>query len=408
MRAYYLIKALQIMMAVVGIYRLLSVDELCEIRNAESLSSCVLAMRLSLSHSGSEFNREASMALRSIRRRNDLSEDTILVTRDRSLEEIHARNLRSGMLPKMAQYTDSLPESVTEQVDTIKNSVAYEMTTTEIPSTTNNTKFSSTVSSTEKSFHSGKIESVKNNVSIAVTSERSPDLVEITMSTESESTRIDNKDQAYVFPSSKDTVLEKSMQLPTKKIRLVNRVQNCLPVGQVVQCYFDLFPINFHAQTGVHSVLGFDDNDLPYIAAIRLPIICQLLSIIGVIFSIIHVLMNLSKPRRCRIFTECIIQIVLWSLSGIALLLVRQDWEMLWNGTKPGAFLPEYPSSWHCEEICCYVMVVIYIAEFYFYDYIFYKIYFEESYGSYTVVERPEYDNSIYMSTVEMIDDTAL
>ncbi|KHJ85273.1 hypothetical protein OESDEN_15004 [Oesophagostomum dentatum] len=53
-------------------------------------------------------------------------------------------------------------------------------------------------------------------------------------------------------------------------------------------------------------------------------------------------------------------------------------------------------------------MIIIFLAEIYFYDYVFYKIYFEESLGNYSVVDRPDYGNSIYGTTVEITEDNQL
>ncbi|KAK6049379.1 hypothetical protein COOONC_13116, partial [Cooperia oncophora] len=174
-----------------------------------------------------------------------------------------------------------------------------------------------------------------------------------------------------------------------EKYRLKNTVHNCIPLGAA-------------------DMLGFGDLDLSHAVALRIPIACMIISMLGVSASVFHAFTNLSRPRRCRSFVENVAQVILWTLCAITLFLIRQDWDTKWEFGTARSFSPLYPNAWHCAELLCYIVVVAYLVECYFYDYTYYKIYFEETLGNYTVVDRPEYGNSIYTSTVEMTEDTAL
>ncbi|KAJ1355757.1 hypothetical protein KIN20_013291 [Parelaphostrongylus tenuis] len=429
MLVFYLMKAVQITMAVIGIYKLLSVEQLCEVKEVKSLSASVAATRLSIPEFHTEFETDhkkgmAEKRSRKIRSASEPLDDNIVVARDASLEETHEENLKSENMTTMGVTKHTEPQTSTEIV-TIKTSDVKGSTLgekMELEESTRKTELSTTthsslkstlkeLSSTADSTVSSIVEKLLSNTdglitSIANSSEefdsdddnttttfmteatKSPtkasavsDKVEINTTNDRRSTRL--------FKSTMDKIAEDVFRKPTKGNRLVNRVYNCLMIGG-------------------RDILGISDVDLPYVAALRVPFVCLILSIVIVCLSITHAFMNFSKPRRSCILVENVAQVFLWTLSGITLVLTRLDWHLIWSGVVPGAFVPEYPASWRFVELTCCMMVILFLAEYYFHDYIFYTIYFEESCGSYKVVERRECGNSVYTSTADISENNVL
>lgn len=330
--------------------------------------------------------------------------DLVLTRKDPSLEEIHERHnamkKRSDEKPaprKTAAQTHqkrAVATHPTTSKSTSGQSVASRESQAEHHRTTVvvTEKPKSTAASAAKEITVASSEgSVKSSspVTVAPKTEKpkASTVVETKASEEENSTQIAKADM-----TGSGKVVEK--ELPTEstangRFRLKNTVDNCAPLH-------------------FWEMLGFGNDDLSHHVALRIPISTMIFSVFGVLMSIFHTFTNLSRPRRIRTFVENVAQVVLWTVCGVTLFLIRQDWEAKWAFGTAGSFGPIYPSAWQCAEFTCYVMVIAYLAECYFYDYNYYKLYFEETIGNYTVVERPEYGNSIYTSTVELAEDTAL
>ncbi|VDM58756.1 unnamed protein product [Angiostrongylus costaricensis] len=274
MRVFYFIKALQITMAAIGIYRLLFVEELCEIREVQ-----------------------------------------IVVARDPSLEETHEENLKSETLTSttVTKHTElqSLHSSV--QVVTTETSKVQETTTAEklgLGKSTKKLQSSTTDSgkSTAKEFSNTADSSVKKIVKKVLNNDDIPVMTAANSSEEFDnddgnstasftvmvtetSTKaavvnekaVSNRTNDYVnehlLQTANDKVPEEAFRKSGAKIKLVNRVHNCLP-------------------TGIGDILGIGVVDLPYAAAICVPIICLMVSIMIASFSTMNAYMNFYRPHR--------------------------------------------------------------------------------------------------------------
>ncbi|KHJ80895.1 hypothetical protein OESDEN_19425 [Oesophagostomum dentatum] len=64
-------------------------------------------------------------------------------------------------------------------------------------------------------------------------------------------------------------------------IRLKNTVTNCIEADS-------------------HDLLGFGDIDLSKNVALRFPVSCLIVSILGLAASVAHAYTNLSRPRKAR------------------------------------------------------------------------------------------------------------
>ncbi|EYC32225.1 hypothetical protein Y032_0003g1467 [Ancylostoma ceylanicum] len=432
MRVFYVIKALQIIVAAVVIFRLLHVTEICEIRQVNSRSGCLGAMKLAIPPLNTDLSvGDARGTVRTGLRVRLRRMKEILTKRDLSLEEIQEEGSprrRKGQLdpseeqkpehvpkadtaskatdapiatdhhtakaeaasqanivksePPMAKTDNQKVTHVTEEVK--KETVAKEDASTVKPIVKDHTEVKAKDGkAVEEKHHSEK---PKDNKEIEIKGyHESNDEKEASAKPGMENPKVVGK--VVTLRAADKTPRPPTTLAPT--IRLTNTVFNCL-------------------ETNGPDILGFGDIDLSHSVALRLPVACLLLSIVGLAASMVHTFTNLSRPRRCRIFIENVAQIVMWSVCGFALFLIRQDWETTWNHASAGTFEPNYPSAWYCSEFTCYAMIVAFLFETYFFDYSFYKIYFEESLGNYTVVDRPDYGNSIYGTTVEPAEDIAL
>ncbi|KAK6728020.1 hypothetical protein RB195_005588 [Necator americanus] len=469
MRVFYVVKALQIVVAAVVIFRLLHIGNFCETRHIHSRSECLGAMKLAIPPLNSDLSigdaEKAATAGRLIRPRRTV---VILTKKDLTLEEVHEENTRrrKGMLnsleepkqEKVAKTEDlskaivapkaeshvahndsaSVPpkakvepivendkdrdeKHVTEEVKRriIKKAVRIEPLIERESKEADDKAEQPPKSDTPEAKEHSKPETPKEHSkpeTPQAEGQSKPKTPEAKEHSKEEKVVKDQHDlktieikkenskekETNVKPTvEKEKIVAKAATLkPAEKVtehvptrpptvKLVNTVLNCL-------------------ESSVQDVLGFGDIDLSQSFALRLPLACLIVSMIGTGASMVHTFTNLSRPRRCRTFLENVAQIVLWSVSGFALFLLRQDWETTWNNSSAGTFEPDYPTAWYCSELICYVMIVVFLIETYFYDYCFYKIYVEESVGNYTVVDRPDYGNSIYSSTLEPTENIAL
>ncbi|KAL6729017.1 hypothetical protein Aduo_000111 [Ancylostoma duodenale] len=425
MRVFYVIKALQIIVAAVVIFRLLHVTNICEIRQVHSRSGCLGAMKLAIQPLNTDPSvSDARGTVRSGLRVRLRRMKEILTSRDLSLEEIQEEGIvrrRKGLDPS----EEPKPEHIAKTDEASKATgapIATDHTANgEAASQANTAKSEPLVAKTDNlKVHPSTEEVKKGTMPKEDASTAKPlvnDHTEVKGKEEkageekyhSEKPKQDKEIEIKGYHEEKEASAEPTMEnqkvvgkgvtlkaadkvtISTKAptIRLANTVLNCL-------------------ETNGPDILGFGDIDLSHSVALRLPIACLILSIVGFAASMVHTFTNLSRPRRCRIFIENVAQIVMWSVCGFALFLIRQDWETTWNHASAGTFEPIYPTAWRCSEFTCYAMIVVLLLETYFFDYSFYKIYFEESLGNYTVVDRPDYGNSIYGPTVETTEDIAL
>ncbi|RCN50388.1 hypothetical protein ANCCAN_03614 [Ancylostoma caninum] len=428
MRVFYVIKALQIIVAAVVIFRLLHVTSICEIRQVHSRSGCLGAMKLAIQPLNTGLSAsDARVAVRTGLRVRSRRMKEILTNRDLSLEEIREEatvRRRKGLDPSEEPKTDHVAKTDEASKATGAPIATDHTTKGEAASQANTAKSEPVVAKTDNLKVNPSTEEVKKETMAKEDASTGKPLVrDHTEVKGKEEKAVEEKhhsekpkdakeieikgyhdpnegNEASAKPTmEKQKVLGKAVTLeaadkvtistkaPT--IRLANTVLNCL-------------------ETNGPDILGFGDIDLSHSVALRLPVACLILSIVGFAASMVHTFTNLSRPRRCRIFIENVAQIVMWSVCGFALLLIRQDWETTWNHASAGTFEPIYPTAWRCSEFTCYAMIVVLLLETYFFDYSFYKIYFEESLGNYTVVDRPDYGNSIYGPTVETTEDIAL
>ncbi|KAK5986756.1 hypothetical protein GCK32_012546, partial [Trichostrongylus colubriformis] len=325
----------------------------------------------------------------------------VLTHRDPSLEEIHGVKQKANELTSLKSPQPSSPKPHEDHKTTVhgrdghtdlKTSVkpTFVETTNAVKShPTTAVKPSSPVGRTD-----GNVKTVEPSTAAVLQSDKlkaSPVSVLIDNSTDILVEVVDDE-EVYGPTKRPATVPGKAASdepVSRAKFRLRNTVHNCVPLRAA-------------------DMLGFGNLDLSHAVAMRIPIACMIISMLGVAVSVFHAFTNLSRPRRCRSFVENVAQVILWTLCALILFIIRQDWNSKWEFGTARSFLPLYPATWHCAELLCYVVVVAYLLECYFYEYTYYKIYFEESLGNYTVVDRPEYGNSIYTSTVEMTEDTAL
>ncbi|XGW19054.1 hypothetical protein V3C99_003124 [Haemonchus contortus] len=449
MRVFYIIKALQITVAAIVIYRLLSVDELCDIRIIKSISSCQDTVTLFLprhvSHnkqrivitSPAKVQLAYALPLR-LRRRWNHSKDhqvgttnsvssgqqrpqnldlvsgsivhhTILTHKDAGLEEVHDQNIKkekqeegsstnpnpqspSSPTPHLGHTTNmheqdghtDLKTSV-KPTDQPTGKVEHEPTAVDEPTAANSTAGDMKIAESS----TAPVTSRKNNQKKSEGLELVDEVENSTQSLLGETLGADTNELPTGTPVNVADKTNSKEPERKMKFRLKNTVHNCLPIHTA-------------------DMLGFGSLDLSHSIALRVPIVCMIISMAGTAISVFHAFTNLSRPRKCRSFIENVAQVVLWTLCALTLLLIRQDWNLKWELGTGRAFLPLYPAAWHCAELLCYAVVIVYLAECYFYDYTYYKIYYEETLGNYTVVDRPEYGNSIYTSTVEMTEDTSL
>nr|CDJ83306.1 unnamed protein product [Haemonchus contortus] len=418
MRVFYIIKALQITVAAIVIYRLLSVDELCDVRIIKSISSCHDTVTLFLPRHVSDHQVGTTNSVNSGQQRpqnldlvsGSIGHHTILTHKDQGLEEVHDRNIKkekqeeavsstnpnsqspSSPTPHLGHTTNvqdqdghtDLKTSV-KPIDQPTGKVEHDLTAFEAPTAANGTtgvvkNAESSTASVTKNEHKQErseglepVDEVENSTQSLLGEELGAETEELPTGTP-------------VSVADKTNPKEPERKM---KFRLKNTVHNCLPIHTA-------------------DMLGFGSLDLSHSVALRVPIVCMIISMAGTAISVFHAFTNLSRPRKCRSFIENVAQVVLWTLCALTLLLIRQDWNLKWELGTGRSFLPQYPAAWHCAELLCYAVVIVYLAECYFYDYTYYKIYYEETLGNYTVVDRPEYGNSIYTSTVEMTEDTSL
>ncbi|KAJ1356481.1 hypothetical protein KIN20_014212, partial [Parelaphostrongylus tenuis] len=104
---------------------------------------------------------------------------------------------------------------------------------------------------------------------------------------------------------------------------------------------------------GKEDSLGVGEVNLPYIAVLRVVLVCITLSIAFACLSITHTFANFHRPLRCCSYVESAVQITFWTLSAIVLLVIRHEWHRKWDGVMPETFVPDYPVSWHCAEVRC-------------------------------------------------------
>ncbi|PIO66863.1 hypothetical protein TELCIR_11407 [Teladorsagia circumcincta] len=408
MRVFYIIKALQITAAAIVIYRLLSVDELCDIRIIESISSCKDTVTLYLPRRTSDQPTGTTNAVSSEQRRPETT-DPVLTYKDRSLEEVHDMQLNDRK-QKATASTNPKPQSSSSPVphNDHKTNVHGHDGHTDLKTTV---KPTSKPTDAVKSHPTTVMEPSTAASTVASVKKIEPTTVEVVTSESMQNVSTaaglvngnDNATQILFEEVTDAEVNGRPITVPVDvariatsdgpivlgKLRLKNTVHNCVPLRAA-------------------DMLGFGNLDLSHAVALRIPIACMIISMLGVAVSVFHAFTNLSRPRRCRSFVENVAQVILWTLCAITLFLIRQDWDSKWEFGTARSFSPLYPAAWHCAELLCYIVVVAYLVECYFYDYTYYKIYFEETLGNYTVVDRPEYGNSIYTSTVEMTEDTAL
>uniref|UniRef100_A0A0K0CX57 Aa_trans domain-containing protein n=1 Tax=Angiostrongylus cantonensis TaxID=6313 RepID=A0A0K0CX57_ANGCA len=343
-------------MAAIGIYRLLFVEELCEIREVQEFMT--------------DMRRSAEKRPRKMRLIEEPIGDTIVVARDPSLEETHEKNLKSEAPPTTTVTKHTEPQSLHSSAQTVttETNKVQETTTSEklgLEKSTKKLQLSTTdsVMSTANEFSNTADGSVKKIVKKVLNNDNSPFLITANSSKEFDSDEgnttasltvmvtetstkaaavndkaISSRMNDYVnedlLQTANDKVPEEAFRKSGAKVKLVNRVHNCLP-------------------TGIGDILGIGVVDLPYAAAICVPIICLIVSIMIASLSTMNAYMNFYRPHRCRIFAENVTQVFLWVVSAITLLLTRQDWDLTWDGAMSGAFVPEYPSSWQCAEVCC-------------------------------------------------------
>ncbi|XGW19184.1 hypothetical protein V3C99_003200 [Haemonchus contortus] len=418
MRVFYIIKALQITVAAIVIYRLLSVDELCDIRIIKSISSCQDTVTLFLPRHVTDHQVGTTNSVNSGQQRpqnldlvsGSIGHHTILTHKDQGLEEVHDRNIKKEKQEQAVSSTNpnsQSPSSPTPHLGHTTNVQDQDghtdLKTSVKPTGQPTSKVEHDSTAVDGSAAANGTTGVVKNAESSTASvtkgehkqERSEGLElvdEVENSTQSllgealgaETDVLTTGTPVSVADKTKPKEPERKM-----KFRLKNTVHNCLPIHTA-------------------DMLGFGSLDLSHSVALRVPIVCMIISMAGTAISVFHAFTNLSRPRKCRSFIENVAQVVLWTLCALTLLLIRQDWNLKWELGTGRAFLPLYPAAWHCAELLCYAVVIVYLAECYFYDYTYYKIYYEETLGNYTVVDRPEYGNSIYTSTVEMTEDTSL
>ncbi|WKX90668.1 hypothetical protein Q1695_009483 [Nippostrongylus brasiliensis] len=431
MRVFYIIKALQISVATIVIYRLLSTGELCDVRPIHSTNECKVVVRIYMPEKIAQDNADQTNSNETQQRRVEAVSGPIqfivLTHRDLSLEEVHERNKKAEQTEGGAPSTE--PQQISSDSSSIKQSSESQQSTEKIhtsripstkgqettkttakttakpeetspttrkPSTISAKTVSSVLSSPSSERTSNSPASTEGKVNEASTENTAESQNETKKPLESEEnseeTAANNTSETGLESSNKE--MANAEKPPSDnpvegKIKLRNTIHNCVPL-HVVQMF------------------GFGSADLSHTVALRLPIACMILSIFGVTVSIVHAFTNLSRPRRFRSFVENVAQVVLWALCAISLFFTRQEWTSKWAQATADSFTPLFPTAWHCAELLCYMMVIVYLVECYFYDYTYYKVYFEETLGNYTVVDRPEYSNSIYTSTVEMTEDTGL
>ncbi|KAJ1371751.1 hypothetical protein KIN20_033752 [Parelaphostrongylus tenuis] len=361
-------------MAVIGIYRLLSVEEICETKEVQE----------SMTNHTKEMEQKRS---RTIRSTSDTHDDAAVVARDASLEETHEENLKREKLTTTTALKQTEPHPSTETATSKTNNVQDATSPrkleskksaekAELRASTGNPMKStvkeplSTADSTVNSIVSKSLSNTDSPIATIANSSEEFDsddenktstfMMEATKSSVKATTMIEKTEtnatndvkNTRVLKSTINKVADKVLRTATKRVRLVKRAFKCLPIGGRV-------------------ILGIGDVDVPYVASLCVPFVCLILSIMIVCFSITHAFVDFSKPARHNIFLENVAQSLLWTFSGITLLLTRLDWRLTWNGAMPGVFVPEYPDSWYWTE----------------------------------VVECPENENSVYMSTAELSEE---
>ncbi|CAJ0593138.1 unnamed protein product [Cylicocyclus nassatus] len=406
MRVIYIIKALQIIVAVVVLFRLINVGKFCENRQVTSRSECLGTMKLAIPPLNTDLSlRDAEKSVKTAEPNRHPRMSPVLTKKDQSLEEAHEENLRrrKGQLNVMEQPDlVSTPKPAAES-KSASHSKQPALSPQALPVMWNKAESFPA----EKSHEQATVLKTTGKAQ----KEHAPakrDLKEVKEETnvkehkqEELKKEVKEKESSVKAKSQEDTnkVTSKSSSTKTTKkvkpeyekraLRLENNIVNCLQISSP-----DLF--------------GFGSIGLSQTNAYRVCIVCLVVSIFGIALSVLHHYINLAPPPRCRVLIESICQIALFGVCSFALFLIRHEWENDWSNVSGGTFEPDYPSSWFCSELICYVMIVAFLLESFFYDYAFCKVRVEESLGSYTMVDRPEYFNSIYGTTLEPTEDNEL
>ncbi|CAI4221683.1 unnamed protein product [Auanema sp. JU1783] len=154
-------------------------------------------------------------------------------------------------------------------------------------------------------------------------------------------------------------------------------------------------------QMTTKDIFGYGDTSTHILTRpLTVPAVFLIIEIIFATINIVQVhstFKDLTKAQTCM---NNIVHIIFWSISAVSLILHRFSWDDSWSRTN---FLPFYPSDWYFVEIICYIVVALLVLEIYVNEWTFYTIYIEKSSGVYRVMERPEFQCSVYHDGVQQI-----
>uniref|UniRef100_A0A7I5E6P0 Aa_trans domain-containing protein n=1 Tax=Haemonchus contortus TaxID=6289 RepID=A0A7I5E6P0_HAECO len=308
MRVFYIIKALQITVAAIVIYRLLSVDELCDIRIIKSISSCQDTVTLFLPRHVSDHQVGTTNSVNSGQQRpqnldlvsGSIGHHTILTHKDQGLEEVHDRNIKKEKQEEAVSSTNPDSQSPSSPTPNLGH-------TTNVQDQDGHTDLKTSVKPTDQP--TSKVEHDSTAVDGSAAANGTTGVVKNVESSTASVTKNEHKQERSEGLEPVDEVENSTQSLLGEELGAETEE---LPTGTPVSVADKTNPkkperkIKFRLKNTVHNclpihtadMLGFGSLDLSHSVALRVPIVCMIISMAGTAISVFHAFTNLSRPRK--------------------------------------------------------------------------------------------------------------